>query len=72
LGGLHSSSAQAKSLQDPSQLIAGRDLTLSVISAVAESANKMIAVHTCPGNKKDPISKITRAKMAGGMAQEVD
>jgi hypothetical protein len=35
------------------------------------SLNRRTAVHTGLGKKQEPISKISRAKKAGGMAQEV-
>jgi hypothetical protein len=36
------------------------------------STNRRIKIQTSPGIKQDPISKITSAKRAGGMAQVVE
>jgi hypothetical protein len=43
-----------------------------VIPATAGIRNRRIVVQTGPGKKRDPISKITRAKRAGGVTQGIE
>jgi hypothetical protein len=43
-----------------------------VTPATVGSINRKITVQVCLGKKQDPISKITRAKMAAGVANVVE
>jgi hypothetical protein len=62
-----------KKLQDPSQKKKLAWWHMAVIPATTGSINRRIIIKTSPGKKKcKPISKITRAKRAGGMTQVVE
>jgi hypothetical protein len=39
----------------------------TVIPGVAGNVNRRVTVQAGPGKKQEPVSKITRAKRAGGM-----